>query len=157
MPQSELPGTPKEILRANFILTSALIIGVVIFFFISLVVVRSIQKSEGLDQIFLAMAGGIAFICLISALKIYGNRIKLIKEQNLTLYQKLFDHRAALIIYFALCEGPALFALISFMLTGNYWFMIIVAVMLLAMIVKLPSRQRVINELQLDWKEQQEL
>ena len=157
MQENELPGTPKELLRANLILTSALISGVVIFSLLVLVLMHSMPKLADMDQVFIVAVGGIALVCFISALRIYNNRIKIIKEGNLTIYQKLIDHRTALITYFALCEGAALFAVIGLMLTANYWFTLIIAVMLLAMFMKIPLKERVINDLELNWQEQQKL
>jgi hypothetical protein len=62
-----------------------------------------------------------------------------------------------MIFYLALCEGAALFAVISFMLTANYWFVLIALVMLTAMLLKRPTKQKVISELQLSTQDQQEL
>jgi hypothetical protein len=62
-----------------------------------------------------------------------------------------------MISYLALCEGPALFAVMAFLLTANYWFLLITVAMLTAMIFKQPTKQRVINELQLSSQDQQEL
>ncbi len=58
----------------------------------------------------------------------------------------------AMIFYLAACDGAALLSVIGFILTDNYWFVLITAIMLTAMFFKRPTRQRVINELQLNWQ-----
>jgi hypothetical protein len=70
---------------------------------------------------------------------------------------KLNQYRSALIIYIALCEGPALFGIILFFVTGNYLMFIITGITIASMLAKMPSRKRVVDDLTLDWKQQQEL
>jgi hypothetical protein len=42
-------------------------------------------------------------------------------------------------------------------MTGIFWLLIIAALMLGVMMLKLPLRKKIIADLELDWKEQQEL
>jgi hypothetical protein len=60
-------------------------------------------------------------------------------------------------VFYAFCEAPALFAIITFMLTGVYWVLIPVMILLFIMISKFPTKQSIINNLQLNWQEQLEL
>lgn len=150
-------STPKELLRANFIFSLAIITGACIFLIVALVVNNMIPKEDLPVNIFLGVVGLTAVLCLVNALTIYKKRLNTILEKNLSLVQRLTEYRALLILYFALCEGPALFAVIMYMLTGVYWFIIIFSVMLIMMLMKLPVKKKVISELQLDWQEQQEL
>ena len=153
-------GTPKEQLKANAILFSALFVGVIIFLLLAVVLIKfngKFSDNDDLDKILLVVVSIIAAICLVSAFSIYKRQINGLVNSVLPLTEKLNNYRAILIVYLALCEGAALFSIISLILTGNFWSIAVTATMLAAMLIKRPSRQRVINELQLDWQEQQEL
>ncbi len=81
------------------------------------------------------------------------------EARNLTapLNEKLNQYRSFLIKYLAFCEGPALFCIVVFIMTGDARILTIAAVLLVAMLAITPSKKRVVNDLNLDWKEQQEL
>jgi hypothetical protein len=154
--------TPKELLRAMQILCGALIIGVV-FMTVIIVVLNLVNEPAMKDQgkeikdILLYVAVGIALICLIMSRTRYNKKLLIIKNSVVSLTDKLNEYRAVLISYMAPCEGTALFSIIVFFMTGQFPALIITAVMLAAMVSKMPMQKRVISELNLDWKEQQEL
>jgi len=60
-------------------------------------------------------------------------------------------------LYQALCEAAALLSVVVFFLTGIFTLLIITAILLTLMLSKVPITKKVVNELALDWKEQQEL
>jgi hypothetical protein len=70
---------------------------------------------------------------------------------------KLNLYRDELIKFMALCEGAGLFSTIAFFLIGDYRLLIITGIAAIAMISKLPTAKKLVNTLNLDWKEQQEL
>jgi hypothetical protein len=71
------------------------------------------------------------------------------------LFQKLNRYRSILITYIAILEGPAVFAIIGFLLTGYFRFLAITFILLLNMFLKRPSKMRMISDLQLSSNEQQ--
>ena len=147
-------------LKAISILFIALFTGVVMFLVISVVLVYfqgSPINDEQVQFIFLIAISVFALVCLVSALSIYKKRIHAIATSGSDVQQKLNDYRAAVIVYLALCEGAALFSIIGLFLTGNYWLVVITVVMLAAMLFKKPSRKKIVNELQLNWNEEQQL
>jgi hypothetical protein len=154
--------TPKDLLRAMQILCGALITGIV-FMSVIIVVLNLVNepalkgKGKEFKDIFLYGAIGIALVCWIMSRTIYNKKLLIIKNSAVSLTDKLNEYRAALISYMAPCEGAALFSVIVFFMTGQYPVLIITAVMLAAMYIKMPLQKKVISELNLDWKEQQEL
>jgi drug/metabolite transporter (DMT)-like permease len=160
MAEGYSPGTPKEQLKANNILFSALFAGVVMFLIVAVVLIKfqgKFSDGDNFNKILLIVVLIIAAICLVSAYSIYKKRISDAANSILPLTEKLNNYRTILIIYLALCEGAALFSIICLILTGNFWSIAVTAGMLIAMLLKRPTRQRLINDLQLDWQEQQEL
>lgn len=156
-----IPGTPKEILRAIRILFAAIIAGAAIFALVILGINKmdgpGMPELKGYKNIFLYVVAAIAAICLPAAFNSYNKGITAAKESLIPLTGKLNMYRAALVRYIALCEAPALLGIIALFVTGNYVFLIIAAIMIVAMLVKAPTRRRVIDDLALDWKQQQEL
>jgi len=150
----------KGSVKAMTVLFYALFAGVIIFLLIILGLLQlQIKFLEGddIDKIFLIVALVIAVICLVSAVSVYNKRVSEIANSTLSLTEKLNSYRATLILYLALSEGPAMFSIICLLLTGNYWCMAVTAGMLIAMLFKKPSRQKLIDELQLDWQDQGQL
>jgi uncharacterized membrane protein YhaH (DUF805 family) len=160
MAEEYSPGTAKQQLKANNILFTALFFGVVMFLLIAIAVIKfqgKFSSDDNFDKILLIVLLIIATVCMISAIAIYKKRIRDTVNSGSSLTDKLNNYRNILIIYLALCEGAALFSVICLILTGNFWSIAVTTAMLAAMLFKRPTKQRVINDLQLDWQEQQEL
>jgi hypothetical protein len=155
-------GTPKENLRAMRILSAALATGASLFAIICIVMDKLKQDDEAApmkkyEAIFLAISIGAAFICFLSALANYKRGLAIAKGSLISLDERLNLYREALIRYLALCEIPTLLAIIFFFFAGYYYLLLVRAAMIVAMLTKWPSKNRVITDLELDWKQQQEL
>lgn len=154
------PGTPKEIMRGIRIFFIAIIAGAVFFAVVGLFIHQYngllAPEAKEYEKIFLTIAAVIGLVCLVAALNGYTKGIAAAREPH-SLKDKLNQYRVVLIRFIALCEGPALFGIIMFIITGNYNFFIVTAVMLAAMLSKAPTRKRVAEDLALDWNQQKEL
>lgn len=62
---------------------------------------------------------------------------------------KMAIYRHASIIQWALLEGPAIFAVISFVLTGNFAFLALAATVLILFTLAFPARQKIMMLLSL--------
>ena len=159
--QIEFTGSPKENLRAMRILTAALSTGV-IFFALIAVVINQLngpvqgQAGSNYETLFLWVVVGVASFCIIAAKYLYAKKVSEIKNTGISLGDKLNQYRSALILYQALCEAAALLSVVIFFLTGIFTLLIITAILLTLMLSKVPITKKVVNELALDWKEQQE-
>jgi hypothetical protein len=74
-----------------------------------------------------------------------------------SLSQKISAYQTAFIIRAALAEGPSLFSIVAFMLSGNLLFLAITTAMVLYFLTFRPTRDKIANELNLDYKEKAEL
>ena len=155
------PATPKQNLRASQILCYALLVGCVVFVAIIILLIETqgpvIPDRDKYYNIFLSINVVIAIFCVAFAVRGYNKRIAGAKNLTASLNDKLNHYRSILILYMAPCEGAALFSVIIFFLTGNYYSLCMVLVMLGAMLSRFPFKAKAIKELELDWKEQQEL
>jgi ABC-type multidrug transport system permease subunit len=160
MESNSLPANPKELVKAIRIFWIALITGPILFAGITTLINKLQQPAvndKRVENIFLIVAGSMALVCLLFSRMQYRKKISTANQFGLTLMQKLSIYRDALIKYLAICEGAALFGIICFFLTANYFFLAISGIMIAAMLLKRPEKQRIFNELQLDSKEQMEL
>jgi hypothetical protein len=154
------PLSPKETLRSIQVFYVALVAGLVLFAGIVIAVDLMngpvLGKEATINSDILLWAVIITgVICIFGARNYYNKTMSLVDISSFLLKDKLNQYRAALIIYMAFCEGPAIFSVIIFFLSGNYWVLIMTALLLTAMLLKAPTRARIIREMKLDWKEQQ--
>ena len=150
----------KEQLRATRLLFGAIVGGQLIFSAVVLSVKdysSAMIESTREANIFLAVALVFTVVCFLFARRLYNNGILVAKDSLISLQDKLNQYRATLIVYLALCEGPAFLSMVFFFLTGDYILVGVLACMLIAIMMKTPTRRRVIRELELDSEEQQEL
>lgn len=160
--QGNIPGTPKEVIKATQILVIALVVSVVFFAIIILflfnVLNAPVKLEDGaLSQNFFLFSVLIAVVCLTAAFFIYKKRMAIVKNSSLLLKDKLIHYRVALIKFMALCEGAAMFSVVVFFLTGLYETLLITFVLLVAMLSKIPVTKKLANVLNLNWNELNEL
>lgn len=155
------PASVKENHRQLLIVCGALMAGIIIFSAVCVAIHSQNSNITGntlpADALLLVVAA-LAAGCFTAARVLYGKRLQVLQQkQHENLHAKLTDYRTVLLLYQAFCEAGALFGVIGYFLTGNFIFLGITGLMLLAMFAKLPTKSRLISELQLDWQEQQEL
>jgi len=151
MQQQNGPNTSGQYVSALTILCFALIAGIVIFSGITLFIFL-VQKINHpvpqLAKIFSIISASITMICLYAGMTLFKNKKLAAKEMG-TLGEKLNAYRAAVILFYALLEGPALFSVIAFFLTGELRVFVAVAASLIVMLQFVPNRQRIIKDLEL--------
>lgn len=150
----------KANLRGIRVFFGAMIVGVVMF----TIIVVSLYAIGGLTPGVYDMESIIrAAVFLLSAVCLLIARMGLRKAgeaaKNLTgsLNDKLNNYRSSLIKYMALCEGPAIFSIITFFLTGDHLLLAASGVMVAAMLLETPTKNKVVATLGLDWNEQAQL
>jgi len=70
-------------------------------------------------------------------------------EKEIPLSNRLNGYRSALIVRYALLEGPSLFAIASFLLVGNLIFLGISGIIILIFIYLRPTKDSIIKDLEL--------
>lgn len=111
----------------------------------------------GKNEIIRLVIGGVAAVCILIAQTNYRKSRETVKNLTGSLNDKLNVYRLGLIRYLALCDFAALLSIIGFFLTGDYVLLIIAGCILVVMLFVFPTRNRLINELALDWNEQAQL
>lgn len=114
------------------------------------------ERGEGLGQILIFLvpvfgAAGIVFNRTTYQKQLQGCRTKP------GIAEKLEAYRSVLIIRFARVEGPAFFAIIACLLTGNFLFMFIAGLLLLELWTYRPAIDKAGIDLELGPREKQAL
>jgi len=158
--ETPAPSRAKDALRSISVFFYSMAGGMLLFAII-VFALNTIEKPAFDDQsfarIFLIMVLCITVLSIAVATTMYTKRIAAAHVTGLALMDKLNIYRSALIFYLALCEGAGLFAVIVYFLTGNTLLLAVVAIVLVAMLLKRPEKFKIFNELKLSSQEQLEL
>lgn len=156
MENNNLPSfTAKDYLLRLTILSTAMLISQMIFalamFFTSLPL-----GEINTDMLFVfwivvpaTTLGGIGISFFMFNLKLKD------VHNALALENKLSGYTAALILRFALLEGPSFIATVAFMMTGAVYFLAVPLLITILMLVFYPNKKRVLQHLQLTLKEEE--
>jgi hypothetical protein len=155
MSMNNIQQTVKSYFMALQIVYFALIAGQLIFAFLSFYLIRSglfDGEQAELRNIFIYIVpvfvvGGLFISHLL--FKSFLNNAK----GKISLYEKLTYYRSALIIRYALLEGPSFFAIVVYLLTGDYLFLGMSGLIVLIFFTLKPSVERAINDLELNSEE----
>lgn len=93
---------------------------------------------------------------LIFGFRVYNSRIRETIADGRHLPDKLNRYRSAIAVYLVICTFPIFIALLGFVFTGNLYIFVVIAMCFGAILMKAPSRSRVISELQLTSTEKKE-
>jgi hypothetical protein len=123
-------------------------------FFAGLAVYMQSQGSFGTgDADFARILLVVAVVVAVSAVaaSVFITKTRLVELKAVTkLSIKLDKYRGVLITKWALLEGPVFFSIVCFMITGEYLFLGIGAVLFIVFITGKPSEDKVISDLELE-------
>ncbi|UOE47733.1 hypothetical protein MTO98_25305 [Mucilaginibacter sp. SMC90] len=147
--------SPAAIVKTLSIIHMALVAGQTLFAAVTFIIPKNPVKSAGNDML-VYIVPIFAVSCFIAShmlfLKLLGNI-----KSDATLKAKLMAYQSATIVRLALLEGPSLFAIVGFLLTGKL-ILIGISVVLIAYFIYLrPSRQKIEDDLTLGYEEKAEL
>ena len=158
---ASLLNTPKKTLRATMVFFIAIVVGIGLFMLVAVLINQmrgSFQPDFNQYKTPLVWSMAVfSIVCFIAAKRIFNKRITAAKNSLKPLNDKLNEYRLALIRYLAICELPAIFNILLFLITGNFVFQVFSAVLIGFMLAVTPLQRRVIAQLELDWQQQKEL
>ena len=152
MEQTQL--TTGEYLKALKVIHIGLTTGVVIFLIIAGVLQLTGFEHElkELEMILLGVTAFAAISGIFAGNMIFRKRLEqLIELKNLN--EKLTGYQSALIVKYALIEGPAFFTVVAYLLTANVLFPVIAVFLVVVMVLSAPRKDKLITDLNLSMKE----
>jgi len=142
--------TPSNYIKSLKIVHIALVLGIVFFALISILLQSKGfgDLGEEIKNILLILVPIFVAFGILASRFIFKQRIKTI-DKSFSLKKKLENYRSALILKFALIEAPSFFAIVSYLLTGDYIFLVLVVILIVVFIFYTPSLTKSINDLEL--------
>ena len=157
-------GTPKNALKTTSIIHLALIAGQVLFMIVAYITNKNIKYFDYKDSrndVFFYIAPLMAITCTVVGGFLFNQQLGKFHRQaadsGKTLSEKLQAYQSALIVRYALLEGPSLFGIVCFLITGNLFYLLISACLIITMISLRPSVNAAEAYLQLSYDETQQL
>lgn len=157
-------GTPKNALKTTSIIHLALIAGQVLFMIVAYITNKNIKYFDYKDSrndVFFYIAPLMAITCTVVGGFLFNQQLGKFHQQaagsGKTLSEKLQAYQSALIVRYALLEGPSLFGIVCFLITGNLFYLLISACLIITMISLRPSVNAAEAYLQLSYDETQQL
>lgn len=147
-------------IKALTILHKALLAGQVIFAAVCVFLAYAKMlptTQEDLDRILQVMAVVLSAAGFIGGNSFFKKRVLEIRDMQTNAKEKLTMYRAACIVQWALLEGPGIFTIICFFITGNYAFIALASVLMLLFAMLAPSKTKIAFQLALSEEELNEL
>lgn len=147
----------KLYLKSLSIIHIALILGQVVFGVVCIVVTGKteiILNPEG--DVFFLIVPAAALSGMIGAVIIFK---KFLEQASVkpNLGEKLVAYRTAIIVRYALLEGPSLFGIVIYYLNGNLFYLFISGFIILFFLTLRTTKEKLETDLKLDYKEKLEL
>jgi glucan phosphoethanolaminetransferase (alkaline phosphatase superfamily) len=153
---SNLPQTPATFFRTITLIHLALAIGQVLFGIVVLSLnKRIIINIRDTHDPMVYLVPLMAITCFILSGFLFKKVLSSGIKPGSTLKQKLVIYQTALIIRLALLEGPSLFGIVAFFLTGSLFFLIISATLVAYFIYIRPTRNTIEEILELSYAEKE--
>jgi len=144
--------TSREYFKALKIVHIALMSGIFFFVVIANVLIQMGFDDVATDQIlnvFIYLVPASILVGVLGSNTVFKARLqKCIEEPGLK--KKMDMYRSSLVLKFAFIEGPAFLTVIAFLMTGNYLYMLAIALLLFIFWTFRPTKEKAIMELELD-------
>ncbi len=147
--------TPKAYLNTLIFIHAALLIGVLLF------TIFIYATGEGFlidftkdNNVFVYLVPTIAMLSYFISNYVFGKQLKDLTKLN-SLKSKLMLYLQACVVRYAFIEGAAILSTIAFRLNNHIFYLVISLLLILYLFKLRPSKDKVINELQLKLKDQQ--
>ena len=142
------------------ILHTALTFGLASFLIVAYILVSQemmpVNSDKTMETAFQAVAAVISFGCLVAGFTIF--RKQMTAARNATPADVRFGmYRGACVVWWAMLEGPGLFATVAYLLTGNLVFIVLALFHLGLLIVFMPRKDNIIVLLNLTSDDVQKL
>jgi membrane protein insertase Oxa1/YidC/SpoIIIJ len=148
---------PNSYLKTISIIHIALLIGQTIFAIVAFFINRSttIELNNAADPFFVVMIA-LAIGSFIASTILFKKNLEKAKEQE-DAKSKLAQYQSALIIRYALLEGPSLFGIVVYLLTGNLFYLMVSVIIILYFLSLRLTKDGIKDDLQLSYDEEETL
>lgn len=148
--------TPQGFLRSISIIHLALLSGQVIFGIVAYAQsARVFFGIHNMDDMFIFIVPVVAIGGFMAGYLIFKQQLIIIRSKK-PLGEKMISYQTALIMRYALLEGPSLLAIVAYLLNGNLFYLIVAGLLMLYFLFLRPTMEKVENDLDLNFNEELE-
>jgi hypothetical protein len=152
------PGYIKSLqILATALIAGMLMFTVIVVFLDQVMNTNTPPPVTGINDILLGVSAAVLVLAALIALQVYRKGIDKAKNLTGSINDKLEIYRSTLIKYLGLSESGGMLSVICLFLTGDMRLLVITGISLLLMIRGYVTKKKVVNELQLNWQEEQDL
>lgn len=147
-------------LKALNIIHKALMAGQILFAAVCGYIIYSkivLPSANNLDKVLQVAALVITTAGIFAGMTLFKKKLTQIREMQITAKEKFNLYRLACLVQWALMEGPSIFCIICFFLTGNYAFLALMLIVLFLFAMMAPSKVKVLLQLQISEAELDDL
>lgn len=151
--------TSKEYFKTLQIIYFALIAGQVIFGLVTLYLHQIIGLDTGLQNlrsIFLYIVPIFIIGGYLGSRILFKSNLKTVISKS-SLVEKMSDYRAALVLRYALLEGPSFFAMVVYLLTDDVLFLVMAGLIIVLFFTMKPTKEHAVTDLELNPAEEQSI
>jgi hypothetical protein len=153
MDQNNNRPTPEGFLKSISIIHLALLAGQVIFGIVAYAQSGKIYFGiHNMDSVFIYIVPLVAIGGFMGGYLTFKKQLADIRNKK-SLGEKVMAYQTALIIRYALLEGPSLLAIVTYMEDGNLFFLAIAGLLMLYFLFLRPTMEKVENDLDLNFTE----
>ena len=142
------------------VLHKALLMGQVLFAAVCFYLVYTntmLSPAKEFEKVLQVAALVIVAVGVYAGITIFKKKLQQIRDTQANAKEKFAIYRSACIIQWALLEGPWLFCILCFFLTGNYAFMALAIVVMFLFVMTAPSKIKILMQLQISEADLDEL
>jgi hypothetical protein len=147
----------NEYFRITFFIYYTLISAQVLFAAVILIITSGRETDFKFEEYAIYFIIGVSLFIvwgIFGGKYLFSTKLNLAKKEK-SLFDKLSSYRTALIIKYAVLEGPAIFSIISYLLTGNILFIILAGLIIIFFLFMKPTKDKLIIELELNSSEKE--
>lgn len=150
------PTSIAGAIKTLTIIYLALLMGMLLFAMVTFLIVDKTYFSlPNLEEIFTVIVPVLGLGGAIVGSIIFSSQVSGLSKQEVR--QKLGGYQTTSIIKFALIEGPVLFGIVTFLLTGNLFLITVSGVLIIYCLTQMPTKGRMALDLGLTSEEQESL
>jgi len=149
--------TSKQYFTALQIIYIALIAGQVFFGLIALFLNKTVGPfSDNLQvrTVLIYIVPVFIIIGFLGGKYLFRKKMDEVKNKS-SLFEKMNEYRAALILRYAFLEGPTFLSIIAYLLTSSWYFLVIAGFIILIFLTMRPTGDRAADDLELNENERQ--
>ncbi len=150
-------NSPSGFLRQLTILHASLVMGValmgVVMYFVAS---PSVDSDTNTSSLFSWLVPSVAIGGVLASSLMFRMQVQQAQTKS-SLSEKLAGYRAASITRYAVVEGPAILSFVAYFLDGSFHYLALGGLLLVVLFLYRPSKDRLINDLALNSREQAEL